>query len=148
VRQRNLKVLVARADAKWASKPSFLDAPGRGNDFNQLPAVAGVKDAVAQSRSGTSPKLANEGVMGRSAGGGGGNVNGGTEINLDDTVEGSEAAAIGKATEQEERRAEEKRKSATMAEQKHKEDPWKKAGGGPSEGWQPQSWTGTSAKRL
>jgi hypothetical protein len=29
VRHQNLKVLAAAADARWASKPGFLDAPGQ-----------------------------------------------------------------------------------------------------------------------
>ncbi|KAK0101359.1 hypothetical protein ONS95_006533 [Cadophora gregata] len=29
IRQRNLKILAAQADARWAAKPSFLDAPAR-----------------------------------------------------------------------------------------------------------------------
>jgi hypothetical protein len=30
IRQENLKVLSAQADARWAAKPSFLDKPGEG----------------------------------------------------------------------------------------------------------------------
>jgi NADH dehydrogenase [ubiquinone] 1 alpha subcomplex assembly factor 2 len=33
VRQQNLKVLAAQADAKWAAKPSFLDAPARQREL-------------------------------------------------------------------------------------------------------------------
>lgn len=39
----------------------------------------------------------------------------------------------------------ETRERAQVKEQKEREDPWKKARGGPSEEWQPQSWGGSSA---
>merc|ERR1711900_56065 len=34
--QRNLKILAAQADARWAAKPSFLDAPERSQPVPAL----------------------------------------------------------------------------------------------------------------
>jgi NADH dehydrogenase [ubiquinone] 1 alpha subcomplex assembly factor 2 len=38
VRQQNLKILAAEADARWAAKPSFLDAPGQARG-QRVPAL-------------------------------------------------------------------------------------------------------------
>ena len=35
-----------------------------------------------------------------------------------------------------------KDRNSQLLKQKEKEDPWKRARGGPSEQWQPQSWSG------
>lgn len=147
VRQRNLKVLVAQADARWAAKPSFLDVPGKGRNLLQSQPALGVKDPGGYSKSemATEPEH-KQGV--RSGVGSGLNESlAEPQAQLGETVESNEVTQDVVAKAQEEKMIEEERKSATMAEQKHKEDPWKKAKGGPSEGWQPQAWTGESARR-
>ncbi|KAG4428013.1 hypothetical protein IFR05_016505 [Cadophora sp. M221] len=130
VRQRNLKILAAQADARWAAKPSFLDAPERKGS---LPAME------AQDPGGVGVVEGSDGIL---AGGLGGNMNkavvGEGEMQ---EVQGSDGTRkrFNEQSEPEERR--------TVEEDKKREDPWKNARGGPSEEWQPQAWTGNVAAR-
>ncbi|KAI9735706.1 MAG: hypothetical protein M1818_006314 [Claussenomyces sp. TS43310] len=134
VRQANLKVLAAEADARWAAKPSYLDAPGKERG-QPVPAI-GVMDPGEHSKSSIASKSENNpGVRGP--------INGGlnepiieTSTTLEDTASQTFRR---KGSEQEQTRRQKK---------EYKEDPWKKARGGPSEEWRPQAWNpGAAARR-
>ena len=97
IRQAQMKQLARVADAKWASKPSFLDKP------RPQPGPATLPRDPAGYVPQTEPEEKKEGVH--------------------NAVEGGSKPK---------RRTEE-------------DKPWKTAQrGGPSEGWQPESWTPTS----
>jgi NADH dehydrogenase [ubiquinone] 1 alpha subcomplex assembly factor 2 len=144
VRQENLKALVAQADARWAAKPSFLDAPGK--ELGQALPATQIKDPGGYAPS-TEP-LEKQGV--RSAVGGGlGDQVQGTDTTLGEPIVGKKEEEIkmqapdGIRHHFVERPVERKKK-----DEDQKEDPWKKARGGPSEEWQPKAWSGnTAAKR-
>lgn len=137
VRQRNLKVLAAQADARWAAKPSFLDAPDRSQP---IPALE-LKDQGGYTQTAESPDK--KGV--RSAIGGG----------LEDIPQSAEETL---KPVKEAKTSEVERKHQEGLGQKNKrrqeqpkpvaepgDDPWKQARGGPSEGWQPKAWDGNIA---
>ncbi|KAG4417554.1 hypothetical protein IFR04_009284 [Cadophora malorum] len=127
VRQRNLKILAAQADARWAAKPSFLDAPERSQPVPALESKdsggAGDLDGALGAREQTTANIM-EG-QGDSA----------EKMQTPDGIR----HRFNERSEQEEKR--------TKDENKKKEDPWKNARGGPSEEWQPQAWTGNVATR-
>ncbi|KAH6720360.1 hypothetical protein BKA61DRAFT_470902 [Leptodontidium sp. MPI-SDFR-AT-0119] len=130
VRQRNLKILAAQADARWAAKPSLLDAPERSRSLPVLEA----QDP-----------------------GGAGQVEGSTGILAEGLGEETAKSAVGEGEVEEvqgtdgirhrfdERLGQEEKRP--KEEEKKSEDPWKNARGGPSEEWQPQAWTGSVAAR-
>jgi len=144
IRQRNLKVLAAKADARWAAKPSVLDVPGQAKG-QPLPALD-VKDPGNYAQS-TDPQ---EKVGVRSAVGGG----------LDDKIRRTDTT-IKQATQPEEEpkmqlpdgirhhfnKRPEQEKIRKAKEKKEREDPWKQARGGPSEEWQPKAWEGNITAR-
>lgn len=127
VRQRNLKILAAQADARWAAKPSFLDGPQRSQ---ALPAVE-VKDP-----GGYETTVGERGeAVGVPEGGKESNVDGGEKQQNMQVPDGIRHR-FNERPEQEKKRLEEEKK-----------DPWKNARGGPSEEWQPQAWDGNLAPR-
>lgn len=127
VRQRNLKVLAAAADARWAAKPSFLDAPGEARG-QPLPALAPGGRGTHQEN--TTP---------------------GKEDDVGDTTR-EETGRVAKAEPPKQpeephgmqapdgvrNRLDERLKQKS----KEKDDPWKQVRGGPSEQWQPAQWGG------
>lgn len=133
LRQENLKILAAEADARWAAKPSFLDAPGR-EQGQPLPAI-GVKDPGGYAQS-TEP-LKKEDVKNVVGGGLEDNVQG-SKTKMKELLETEEAQSPdnqpGKQT------TEMLRDRTPFKPKTLKEDPWKKNRGGPSEEWKPQSW--------
>lgn len=127
MRQRNLKILAAEADARWAAKPSFLDTPGKAQG-HPIPGTQ-LKDPGGYAPS-TGP-AEKEGVQNAVGGG------------LDDSLQGTDKK-LGQALEEQERRPAERTHRPDIKEKKKdKDDPWKQARGGPSEEWQPQAWTPT-----
>jgi len=129
IRQQNLKVLAAEADARWAAKPSFLDSPGRARG-QPLPAT----DAEA-----TEPPE-KEGV--RNAGGLKYEIQG-SNATADETIEGKDVKKM--QVPDGIRHHFNEQLQAQPKEKTEKEDPWKQARGGPSEGWQPKAWDGNIA---
>ncbi|PVH84704.1 hypothetical protein DL98DRAFT_512121 [Cadophora sp. DSE1049] len=125
VRQRNLKILAAQADARWAAKPSFLDAPERSQPVPALeskdPGGAGGVDVASGAREQTRATMGEE----ESA----------EKMQTPDGIR----HRFNERPEEEEKRLKD--------ENKKKEDPWKNTRGGPSEEWQPQAWTGNVATR-
>lgn len=117
VRQRNLKVLAAQADARWAAKESWLDGP---ETRQALPAVE-VRDPGGY-----------ETVQERTEAAGG------------DMREGAGEASAESKIKEERGKSDLPEKKPEAEEKK---DPWKTARGGPSEEWQPQGWTGNVASR-
>ncbi|TVY15413.1 NADH-ubiquinone oxidoreductase assembly factor N7BML [Lachnellula arida] len=130
VRQRNLKVLAAAADARWAAKPSFLDAPGETRG-QPLPTLAPGDRETHQ-----------------------GNTMPGKEEDAGDTTR-EETGRVAKAEppkqpeEPHEMQAPDgvRHRFDERPKQKGKEkdDPWKQVRGGPSEQWKPAQWDGRVA---
>jgi len=114
-----MKVLAAEADARWAAKESFLDAPGQP-EGQTLPALNTEKDR--------SLRLETEAD---------GTKRPAIESSDRRTVDEGGTAASSNAIES----------SADQARPDEERDPWKKVRGGPSEDWQPQPWTPPASKR-
>jgi NADH dehydrogenase [ubiquinone] 1 alpha subcomplex assembly factor 2 len=136
VRQEQLKVLAAKADARWAAKPSFLDAPTRqqplpATEVNHPGAYGGELEEGGKGEMNAVTWAADEPQGKRSK------IEGGTVIG-DEGAE--EVRRVANQKPQLEKRG-------RVKEQKEKEDPWKQARGGPSEEWQPQAWSGGTAAR-
>jgi NADH dehydrogenase [ubiquinone] 1 alpha subcomplex assembly factor 2 len=129
VRRENLKILAAQADARWAAKPSLLDHPGQARG-QPLPATeeVGVRDLADGKPGHTVQEGVDTKIGSGMAGGQEGEQTGTTQ------VPGREQHRLN------ERVADDKPK-----QKKFKEDPWKKARGGPSEEWQPEAWDGSIA---
>ena len=138
VRQKNLKVLVAEADARWAAKPSFLDAPGKARG-QPLP-VTVVKDPGGYVQR-TEPL--EERVVGNTVRGGLGDKVQGMDIAFEEVIEKEKSDRTGR------RHFNGPLEEKKREENEHKEDPWKQSRGGPSEQWQPKAWDGniTATKR-
>jgi NADH dehydrogenase [ubiquinone] 1 alpha subcomplex assembly factor 2 len=145
IRQQNLKVLAAEADARWAAEPSLLDSPGQARG-QPLPAIE-VKDPGGYT---TSTQLENRtGVLSAIAGA------------PDDMAHKTgipAAESEGKEGHNGKMQVPDGirhhfhkwptlEKSPKAAAKKGKEDPWKQARGGPSEKWRPESWSGNLAAR-
>jgi NADH dehydrogenase [ubiquinone] 1 alpha subcomplex assembly factor 2 len=116
VRQEQLKILAAKADAKWASKKSYLDAPSK---TQPMPALR-VSDATRTGDEGVQVRVEDRNAENVSA-----------ETNETQAPEATRHPLTGR----------EQRIMEATKEQKEKDDPWKEhARGGPSEEWQPQAW--------
>lgn len=129
VRQRNLKMLAAQADARWAAKPSFMDAPHQSQPLPALEvkdpggyeSLQERRDAVATPETKGDCKHADQqGVKTQIPGTGGNRLN---ETPAHEKKKFKEENAL------------------------QQDDPWKAARGGPSEEWQPQAWGGNVAAR-
>lgn len=141
IRQENLKVLAAQADARWAAKPSFLDKPRETGQ--PAPALEGLilesdpKEQVAQE----SPEVEDVGWDGEVRA----QVPGKAGEGLKEAEE-PEDLAKGEAPKMQvpdhKRHPFNVRPDDTrVKDKKYKEDPWKQARGAPSEEWQPEAWT-------
>jgi len=127
VRQRNLKVLAAAADARWAAKPSFSDMPGeaRGQPLPTL--AAGVRrthqeNAMSGKEDAKDTRREDTGIVAK--------------------VEPPKKQVPDGARQYLDERRKETTNTGTA---KEKDDPWKQARGGPSEQWQPAQWRGSVA---
>jgi NADH dehydrogenase [ubiquinone] 1 alpha subcomplex assembly factor 2 len=141
-RQERMKVLAAQADAKWAAKPSFLDAPGKARG-QPLPSMQ-LKDpggytreqAVEDGRAEAAPAQRSA-VAGTDPGVGDSSprtINGAdpkTEQETQDTPD-----QPGKSFKKGERPYTQPKSGA--------EDPWAKARRPAGEAWQPQAWSPSS----
>ena len=115
VRQRNLKVLAARADARWAAKGSLLERPKGAPVQERLERGQVAEDEVGGEARGQ-VDVDGEGKRSRAG-------DGRTRQAVEETNVGTE----------QQQQAENKTPDA---------DPWKQARGGPSEEWQPKAWDG------
>jgi NADH dehydrogenase [ubiquinone] 1 alpha subcomplex assembly factor 2 len=138
IRQQNLKVLAAEADARWAAKPSFLDSPGQARA--QLLSIMEVKDPEGNAESensvdaGKHPERESERITKE------------MDIFADDRwAEAQKEEIHGIATQSNERSEHDKKSRADS--NKDKADPWNQARG--SDKWQPAAWDGniTSLRR-
>ncbi|KAH8789576.1 hypothetical protein BGZ57DRAFT_850472 [Hyaloscypha finlandica] len=136
MRQRNLKVLAAEADARWAAKPSFLDAPGHARG-QPLPALE-VEDPGGNANVADSKNTVG---LRSSIGGGPEDISAGSREKGEqkDKIQ----AADGKGHHIRERSGQEN--NSKVESKKEKEDPWKQARRG--EKWQPAAWDGNIAVR-
>lgn len=117
-RQERMKMLAAQADARWASKPSVLDAPDK-----QQPAQ------MLQSRD------PNTGIR---------QANAEPEIRRDEPAPLVEDDHIQDAAQTNAPTLKTRKPMRTEP----KESPWKQASkGNPGDEWQPASWAPTPAKR-
>lgn len=145
IRQENLKVLAAQADARWAAKTSFLDKPGgvRGQPVPALEMDSGPKLENGKRKREREREREGEGVA-RSA-------VGGVEDTSSTTGANSGEAQGAKETREEDGARPhpnewfEQNKTHKLSKKKEKDDPWKQARGGPREEWQPQAWDGNMA---
>ena len=142
LRQQNLKVLAAEADARWAAKPSFLDYPGQARG-QPLPSLEikdpGCRAALTglENKAGVITAIGDEqddGTKGRSISAG--SEEKGEQQNKMQVPDGIRHRFV-------ERHGQETR--SKEGPQKDKEDPWKQARGG--EKWQPAAWDGNEAIR-
>jgi NADH dehydrogenase [ubiquinone] 1 alpha subcomplex assembly factor 2 len=131
VRLRNLKVLAAEADKRWAAKKSLLDAPVKAD---RLPLNGfGISDAGrlrGDSERGTWNPETNTHEA---------------EKAPEDT--GSSRVVVDRIQAQDRVARFNELQDDRRKEQKQTEDPWKQARGGPSEEWQPQAAQLAPAKR-
>jgi NADH dehydrogenase [ubiquinone] 1 alpha subcomplex assembly factor 2 len=116
-RQAQIKVLAAEADARWAAKPSLLDAAGSGSD---APGQVGAGQPV--------PALGSRVARGQEAQGAAAPGEGEGETRRDAVASGPEQRAGAVAGD----------KKGTWRQSRR---------GGPSEDWQPQAWTPPAPKR-
>ncbi|RYP86605.1 hypothetical protein DL769_000673 [Monosporascus sp. CRB-8-3] len=139
-RQERIKVLAAQADARWAAKPSYLDAPAAGSPRQQgqqqrreqpgremgqaVPALDTGKSQPHERAAREWDYEAEDGVKSH--------------------IESPADQLRAQETEKQGKKGDETQKKRA------EEDPWKKADarrGGPSETWQPQAWNPSSAPR-
>lgn len=140
IRQQNLKVLVAEADAKWAAKPSFLHSPdqARGQPLSTLN-VKSLGDYATltepEDRSGvhSATRLETRNMVrgtGKFAA-----ESGDEQVKETQTLASNEMGSFSNAGSRQ-------AKSPKVSDKNAVEDPWKQARGGPSEEWQPSAWDG------
>ena len=122
-----MKVLAARADARWAAKPSALDAPDKQQPVQMLES-RDPKSGVAQS-------------------------NAEQEVKSRGEWRSAEARTEGETPQQESGPSEEapafKAKKRLRINKQPKEDsPWKQAtASNPGDDWQPKAWTPPPRRR-
>lgn len=133
MRQRNLKVLAAEADARWAAKPSFLNAPQKDDDNFQRTKHLMDEGAHTPSTKSSDTKEVRNAIRHRFE-----ESPQRTELgnNLGGAAGGNLKSKSSDITRQE---------TGKDERSKPAEDPWKQARGGPSEGWQPRTWDGNTA---
>ncbi|RYP18160.1 hypothetical protein DL765_004086 [Monosporascus sp. GIB2] len=139
-RQERIKVLAAQADARWAAKPSYLDAPPaaspRQQRRQQEREQPGQEMGQAVPALGTGKSQPHE----RAAREWDHRAEDGVKSHIESPADMLRAR---QAEKQGERGDETQKKRA-------EDDPWKQADarrGGPSETWQPQAWNPSSAPR-
>ncbi|KAK3902056.1 hypothetical protein C8A05DRAFT_15836 [Staphylotrichum tortipilum] len=122
-RQAEIKLLAARADARWAAKAKVMEDGKAGRKV--LGEGAGVKAAPQ-------PALDTEQRAGP-----------GSRVLMEEEGAGEKGTALrdNEAVDRREETWRRMRQEAAEAKQHQKgPDPWKQARGGPSENWQPKAW--------
>jgi NADH dehydrogenase [ubiquinone] 1 alpha subcomplex assembly factor 2 len=127
LRQGQLKILAAQADARWAAKPSYVDGPGRQRG-QPLPALK-LKDPGRYTQMGRLDERAVEG---------GSDIEGRVENRIERSQE--EVPGIEIQIPDEKRHPFTRKERAHQTTKENSEDPWRKARGGLSEEWQPEAW--------
>jgi NADH dehydrogenase [ubiquinone] 1 alpha subcomplex assembly factor 2 len=141
VRQRNLKVLAAEADARWAAKPSLLDIPKRA-ETDPVPLLV-----VNESEVHRSAHLRNGNTTTSSIRSGVDKVPQSTETVLDMALEEEVRVQRREEVTHHSKKRIAEVKGTKMKERGKQEDPWKQTRGSPSEAWQPKAWDGNAASR-
>ncbi|KAF2110725.1 hypothetical protein BDV96DRAFT_198910 [Lophiotrema nucula] len=122
-RREQMKVLAAEADARWASKPSAMDAPDKQQPAHMLES-RDVNSGIRQAN---------------------------VDEDARDSTERPRTTEEVEATPQAAAEAQESKETPVSAQGKvktPKESPWKQPPkGGPGEEWQPESWSPAPARR-
>ena len=119
IRQQQLKQLAAQADARWAAKPSFLDAPDKQQPTQMLQSrdpTSGIRQMAADQELNPSrtPKKVDDVI--------------------DETEESNDAPVL--------------RTRQLRSEPKAKDSPWKQSTkGNPGDEWTPDAWSPAPARR-
>jgi NADH dehydrogenase [ubiquinone] 1 alpha subcomplex assembly factor 2 len=130
IRQENLKVLAAQADARWAAKPSFLNQPAQSHH------------SLAPLQAADLPKADQE-VFEESA----------SRVEENIAMDHIQHEAIDKSAEaldalpKNRSRVKEGKPQVRPTGKQSKDDPWRAARGVQSEDWQPAQWGGTAIPR-
>ncbi|KAK3379343.1 hypothetical protein B0T24DRAFT_663543 [Lasiosphaeria ovina] len=128
-RQARMKVLAAQANARWAAKPSLIDALPRRQAplpaFSPRPPVAAPHQEQQQQQQPEPKEPATTGTP----------------------VDSSACETAPPPRQDTWREMQQDAKPAAAAAAAPGPDPWKKARGGPSEAWQPQAWSPGSPKK-
>ncbi|KFY02143.1 hypothetical protein O988_02348 [Pseudogymnoascus sp. VKM F-3808] len=160
LRQRRVKVLAAQADERWEAKGRLVGGPG----MRQMKPELAMSGATAARQPETGSGTASVGVDGEGHTSG---ANAATEGRQEITAaERRTTATVGSGQEILDRESErmkvtggpgpkvytnpgatEKRARKEAVPSPPKEDPWKKVRGGPSEDWQPETWSPGQATR-
>ncbi|KFY08595.1 hypothetical protein V492_06097 [Pseudogymnoascus sp. VKM F-4246] len=161
LRQRRVKVLAAQADERWEAKGRLTGGPS----MRQMAPGLGMGDATATGKPETAGTAGID--SGEATRGGGAASEGKQDTRV---AEKTTTSTVGSAQDILEReserlrvngapgpkvytnpgagsRAEKTARKPPATSQPPKEDPWKKARGGPSEDWQPEAWTPGQATR-
>lgn len=121
-RQERMKVLAAQADARWAAKPSLVDAPARKPLGVRQPALG-----VGMQRGG----LVDEATATREVREEGEQQQQQQQPEVKSEVNQEPPAPVSR---------EETWQKMQQEQPKQKQDPWKQQRGGPGEAWQPKAW--------
>ncbi|RYP26005.1 hypothetical protein DL767_008211 [Monosporascus sp. MG133] len=144
-RQERIKVLAAQADARWAAKPSYLDAPGTQSRARAQQTQQEGREQPGREMGQAVPALDTGKTQPHERAAREWNYE--AEDGVKSHIE-SPADQL-RAQEQEQEQRQGKRGDETQ-KKRAEEDPWKKADarrGGPGETWQPQAWNPSSAPR-
>lgn len=137
MRQERMKLLAAQADARWASKPSALDAPDKQQPMPMLQSRdpdSGIAatDAEPKARINVQTPAAEQSKMEEQA----------DTIRTEAPAQSAESGTL-----------EESMEAPTLTTRKRmkkepKDSPWKQAAhGNPGQDWQPKGWSPAPAKR-
>lgn len=127
VRQQRIKMLAAEADARWASKPSFLDAPDKQQPVQMLESKdhsAGIRQANTRVEEA------------------------GRESERHSIIQSQEEIVSDVAAEKADESSPKVPKRMKKKTKESKDSPWKEAArGNPGDDWQPKEWTPSPARR-
>ena len=136
IRQQNLKLLAAEADARWAAKPSFLDSPGqpRGQPLPALQGTDAGRNFESEDRDGAR-KFANsktESIVREMD----------NSTNNKGAMAQKEEMHLPDGTRDQSKERSVQDKTPYAGNMKDKPDPWKQARGN-HKSWQPAAWDGS-----
>ena len=142
-RQANIKLLAARADARWAAKPSALDAPDKQQPIQMLESRDPKSDVIRMNAEQEPKTIGSESrsaeVMDEKK-----------EMPMHDTRQDvtTNAKAPQPIGATDEVLAFKAKKRMRVRKESKEESPWKQAGtGNPGDDWQPKAWMPPPKKR-
>lgn len=143
-RLANIKLLAARADERWASKPSALDAPDKQQPIQVLES-RDPKSGLVQTNA--EQELRSRGEAARSAEAGTEEPERPAHEMRADVAPGAEAPQQETGLS-EEAPAFKAKKRLRISKEPKEDSPWKQAAAGnPGDDWQPKAWTPPPRKR-